>query len=53
MTEAAVGVEVKAALPNATLLDFVQVMTPVETTMEQSPLIVKPPKEVPAMLYSI
>ena len=41
----------KAPEAKAVPLDFVQVMTPVETTMEQSPLIVKPPKEVPAMLY--
>jgi hypothetical protein len=47
MTEAAVGVEVKAAVPNATLLDFVQVITPVATTMVQSPLIVNPPKVDP------
>ena len=40
-------------MPKAVPLLAVQVMTPVATTIEQSPDMVNPPKDVPAKLYSI
>jgi hypothetical protein len=42
----------KAAVPKGTPLEPVQVITPVEATIVQSPLKVKPPNEL-LLLYSI